>query len=126
MSLFAPVLIVAFLIALQGFLLQTACAVAGERPPTYGEALLTSIIAAIVAGLASTAFGCTFGVFLGLFSRYLAWFAAVAVGTAVTASVYRSRLLVPTNQALAIAIIHHVLAWAISGLLWALIRFWPF
>lgn len=126
MSLLATLLIVAFLITVQGFLLQTAMAVAGERPPSYGEALMTAIIAAVFAALATTAFGCTLGVFIGLFSKVLAWVASLAIGTAVTASVYRSRLFLGSGQAVAVAVIHHVLGYLLSGLVWALVTYWPF
>ena len=124
MSLFALVLVVAFLIAVQGFLLQTACAIAGERPPTYGDALVNAMIAGFVAFLASSAFGCTFGIVIGLFSKYLAWFGSAAIGAAVAANVYRTRMFLPTNQALAVAVIHHLLAWAISAAVWALVSWW--
>jgi hypothetical protein len=125
MSVLVLVSVVVFLVLLQGFLLQTACAVAGERPPEYGEALMTAIIAGLFSVVASTAFGCTFGVFIGLFSKYLAWFGSLAVGTAVTASVYRSRLFLSSGQSVVVAVIHHVLGYLVSGLVWALWSYWP-
>lgn len=126
MSLFAPILVAVFVLAIQGLLLQTACALTGEKPPSYGEAALTALVAGVVAALGTLAWGCTFGLVVALFSRTLAWALGVATGLAITASVYRVRLGVSGGQAFAIGLLHHVMAWAVSGLLYTLIRHWPF
>lgn len=122
MSLFAPVLAAFLLLALQGLLLQTACSISGERPPPYGEALLTSIVAGICAALGSGAFSCTLGLLVGWFSGPLATLGAVGIGVAVTAAVYRSRLRTSAPQALGIALLHHLMAGLASGLVWLLVR----
>jgi hypothetical protein len=122
MSLFAPLLAAAFLVAVQGLLLQAACAVAGERPPRYGEALVTALLAAVVSTLLALAWGCTFGLVVGLLSSTLAWALSVLVGVGATASVYRTRLATPGPQAFAIALAHHAMAWAVSATLWGLLR----
>lgn len=124
MSLFAPILSACFLLAIQGLLLQAACTVTGERPPRYGEALLTAIVAGVLAALGTALWGCTFGVVVGLLSRSLAWFLSVCVGLAITCSVYRTRLDVSVPQAAAITLAHHAMAWAVTGLVYALLTVW--
>ena len=122
MSLFAPLLAAGFLLAIQGALLQAACAVVGEPPPRYGEALVTSLVAAVVAAVLAAAWGCTFGLVVGLLSSTLAWALSVLVGVGATASVYRARLGAAPGQAFAIALAHHAMAWAVSATLWGLLR----
>lgn len=130
MSLFVPLLVAVVLVAVQGGLLQLSCAVAGERPPAYGPALLTAIVAGLLSAIGASAFGWTIGLVLWFFSRTLAWAATGLFGIAISAAVYRSRLGaggVPLSpgQAIAIAGIHHGLAWLVGGLAWWLVRYLP-
>jgi hypothetical protein len=119
---FASILILAFLVAVQGVLLQRSCALAGERPPPYGEALATALIAGLVSGVGGAAFGCTAGLLIGLFSRWAAWLAGELFALALTASVYRGRLGLRTERALLVAVFHHVLAALVSAAVWGLLR----
>ena len=125
MSLVALLLAALLMIPAQGLLLQLACAITGERPPPYLQALATALWAGLVAALGTFAFGCTLGLILGLFSRTLAWAAGVGMGFAVAASVYRTRLAVSGGQALAIALVHHLMAWALSAALYAALSLLP-
>ena len=126
MSLFAPILAAFFLLGIQGFLLQTAVALTGDPAPRYGRALSAALVAAILAFMGVAAWGCTFGIVVGLISQPVAYALSAVVGMAITASVYRSRLDLTGGHALVVAGLHHLMAWAVSGLVWALIRFWPF
>lgn len=121
MSLFAPLLAAGLLLALQGTLLQVACAFVGEPPPRYRQALVTALLAAIVATLLTVAWSCSLGLLVGLVSRTLAWVLSVFVGLGVTASVYRARLGLTGGQAFAVTLAHHAMTWALSALLYGLV-----
>jgi hypothetical protein len=123
---FTPVLIAAFLVAIQGVLLQTSCTLTGQKPPPYGAALLTSLIGGILTGIGTFLFAWTFALVIGLFSSTLAWIATWSVGIAITASVYRTRLDLATPRAIAVSIAHHFLAGTIATVLWFVLRYWPF
>lgn len=126
LSILVPMFAAFFLIAIQGFLLQTAVALTGDPAPRYGRALLTSIVAAILAFMGSAAWGCTFGILVGLISKPVAYGLSALIGLAITAAVYRSRLRLSGGHAFVVAGLHHLMAWGVSGLLWGIIRYWPF
>jgi hypothetical protein len=126
MSLLAPILVACFLLAIQGFLLQTAVALTGDPAPRHGRALLTALIAALLATMGSAAWGCTFGLLVALISKPMAYGLSLLVGLVITSVVYRSRLRLSGGHAFVVAGLHHLMAWAVSGLLWAIIRYWPF
>ena len=126
MSILIPVLTAFFLIAIQGFLLQTAVALTGDPAPRYGRALTTSLLAGVLAFMGSAAWGCTFGLLVSLISTPAAYLLSALVGLAITAGVYRSRLRLTGGHAFVVAGLHHLMAWAVSGVLWGIIRYWPF
>ena len=122
MYLLAAAVVVVLLILLQGALLQVSCAVVGERPPAYGHALSTALSAAFLSILGTAAFGCTAGVVISLFSRWLAGVCSAVLGVTLTASVYRNRLEIGQGTAFAVALVHHGLAWLLSGAVWWLVH----
>lgn len=126
MSLFAPLLLSCFLIAIQGFLLQTAVALTGDPAPSYGRALITSMIAGTLMTFGVLSWGCTFGLLLGFISKPLATLLSILVGLVITSAVYRTRLRISGGHALVIAGLHHLMAWGVGALLWTLVRNWPF
>lgn len=126
MSLLAPLLVTCFLIAIQGFLLQTAVALTGDPAPRYGRALITSLIAGVLTFIGVSSWGCTFGLLLGLISKPLAAMLSIFVGLVITSAVYRTRLRISGGHALVIAGLHHLMGWGVGALVWAIIRHWPF
>lgn len=120
MSIFAPLFLVALLMFLQGPLLQASCAVSGARPPSYGRALVTAILAVVLSTIAGTAWSWTFGVLVGLFSAWLAWGLSIGVTGLVSASILRTRLRIPFRQAVLVAIVHHVLSTGLAAAAWFL------
>ena len=123
MSFLLPVLVVVALVLAQGALLQVATALTGEVAPRYGRALSTALMAAVFATLASAAYGCTLGIFLNAISSTVAAAVAAIVALWVTGLVYRKRLSVSTGQAILIALLHQVMAAAVSGAAWWVIRY---
>lgn len=126
LSLLTPILVALMLVPIQGMLLRTACSIAGEREPSYGNAAVTAFIASIVAGVGSFVFSWTFGVLLWLFSGLLAWFATGAVWLALTAAVYRPRLSISAPSALGVALLHGIMSSVVTGIVWTALRHWPF
>jgi hypothetical protein len=107
--------ILALLLA-QGFLLQTSVALSGEAAPRYGSALFTALIGAIAGTLAATGYSCTAGLFVSLLvSSHLSWALAGVIGWVATAAVYRRRLTLRPGHAMLVALLHQVMASALSG-----------
>jgi hypothetical protein len=48
---------------------------------------------------------------------------AILLGVSVTGIVFRNRLHLSNPQAIGIAVVHQLLVYAVSGLLWALVRY---
>jgi hypothetical protein len=124
MSLVAVLVGFGVLVAIQGALLQVSCAMVGEQPPRYGDALGTALVAGLASAVLGAGFGCTAGLLIRLFlGQWAAWLGSALFGVAVSASIYRSRLLLDPGRALQIAAVHHVLAWLVAAAVWAVLRF---
>jgi hypothetical protein len=120
---FAPLLLAAFLLAIQGVLLRISCAIcAYDDPPPHASALWTAVVASTLALLASAAWSCTFGLLASLLlGSTISSLLAVLVAIAVTAEVYRRRLATTGGHALVITIVHHTTASITSAVLWGLL-----
>ena len=112
------------LLMAQGFLLQTSVALSGEAAPSYGSALLTALLGGLVGGLAGLGYSCTAGVFVTLFvSSQLSWAFAALVGWVATSAVYRRRLSLRPGHAMLVALLHNVMASALSGAVYFAVGF---
>lgn len=121
MSILAPLLLAAFLLFLQGPLLQFSCAFTGARAPGFGRALVTALLAGLLSSIVAVTWSWTFGLLISFFiSAWLAWGISVALAGTVAAVVYKSRLRLPFPQAVIIAAVHHLLTWAITAAAWYL------
>ena len=119
MSFVVWIVVSVAMVLVQGMILQTATAMAGEQPPNYLRALTTALFGGAMGGLATFAFRWTIGWITWMFlGSTLTWVAGIGLGFAVTAGIYRSRLEIPTVSALKVAAIHNGLAWAIGALIW--------
>jgi len=120
MSLLAPIFLVAFLLAMQGYLLRASCTIAGVDPaPRYFPALGAALIATLIAAIAGAAWSCTFGLLLGFFlSKWAAYAGYAIIVTLIMATVYRSSFALRGGSAIAVAVIHQVMAAAMSGAAW--------
>jgi len=108
-----------FLVAIQGFLLQTAVALTGEAAPRYGAATVTALWAGLVSTLAYAGFRLTAGIVLWMFMGSTAvWLAGLVVMWLGTAVVYRRRMELSGGHALLVALLHHVMAATVSGAIW--------
>lgn len=108
-----------FLLAIQGYLLQVAVALAGEAAPRYGHAAVTSFLGGFASALATFGFRFSAGLVLwAFFGSSAVWAVAMAAGWLATLLVYRSRLGLSTGTALVVALLHHALAWLVSGGVW--------
>ncbi len=104
------------LLLAQGFLLQTSVALSGEAAPGYANALITALLGGVVGALAGAGYSCTAGVFVSLFvSSHLSWVLAGLVGWIATSAVYRRRLDLRPGHAMLVALLHQVMASALSG-----------
>jgi len=112
-----------FLLAIQGFLLQTAVALTGEAAPRYGRAMATALGAAFVSMLATIGFRFTAGIAVWMFMGSTAvWGLSLFVGWLATAVVYRRQLGLAGGHSLLVALIHHTLAATVSSALWFTVR----
>ena len=107
------------LLLAQGFLLQTSVALSGAAAPRYGSALVTALVGALAGGLASASYSCTAGVLVSLFvSAHLSWALAALVGWIATAAVYKRSLDLRPGHAMLVALLHQVMATALSGVVY--------
>ena len=120
MSLFAPILLFFFLVAMQGWLLRASCTTCGVAPaPRYGEALGAAIVAGLLSTLFGAAWSCTFGLVIGwVISKWVSGAIYYLLVSLVMTTVYRSMLALRSKTALAVAVTHQVLGALVSGLAW--------
>ena len=105
--------------------MRASCRIAGIDPaPRYFSALGAALIAGLLAAMAGAAWSCTFGLVLGLFlSKWAAWGGYTLIATLIMATVYRGSFALRGGSAIAVAVIHQVMAAAVSGAAWWLYSF---
>jgi hypothetical protein len=123
MSVSLIVVLVVFAIALFAValvlpapILQASCAVAGEKPPSFGQAWVTAILAAFASSIGSVLFSVTVGMVARMFvGNTLTAILAFAFAFFVYSTALSALLRIGFSRAAVVALVHHVIVFMISG-----------